>query len=327
MRRTVFALLLIAGCASRAPVLEPALQPSGAPRSIELASVPFFPQQAYQCGPATLAAVLRYAGVRTDAEALGPRVYLPVKQGSLAIEMMAAVRSFGRIGYQPPPRLDALLAELHAGRPVAVLQNLGLAQYPIWHFAVVIGYTADTDRIILRSGEKRRVEERAFNFMQSWSLADRWALVVLQPGELPASDDPSGYLRALAAMETASPATDVVPAYAAAVQRWPDNAIARLGLANAARRNGDATRAIELYLAALKADPTQLATRNNLADTLYSVGCRAAALQYIDAALAEASPAHPLREVLEQTRAEILAQATREPEPEQCRRWASGQRP
>jgi hypothetical protein len=325
MRCALLLLLLIAGCAARPPLLTPALQP-GAPRSVELAGVPFFAQQEYQCGPAALGSVLRFAGVETDAEALRPRVYLPARQGSLAVEMTAAARSFDRIAYQPPPRLDALLAELQAGRPVVVLQNLGLSGQPVWHFAVVIGYEAAADRVILRSGEQARLQERAFNFIHSWSLAHRWALVVLEPGQLPAADDPAGYLRAVAALEATRPGTDLVAAYAAAVHRWPADPIARLGLANATRRSGDTGRAIDLYVELVQADPTQVVARNNLADALAATGCRALALETIEAALAATAPGHPAAPILEQTRAEILAQQAGQPEPAQCERWAASRR-
>jgi hypothetical protein len=322
MRGLLLLALLIGGCAGRAPVLAPALEQRPGPASIELDAVPFFPQRDYQCGPASLAAVLRQADVDTDADALRPLLYLPAKQGALAIEMAAAARRFGRIAYRPQPHLAALLAELQAGRAVVVLQNLGLTRFPVWHFAVAIGYDAQTDTVILRSGEKRRVEADAFNFVRTWDLGQRWALVVLRPGELPAWDDVEGYLRAVAATEAAHVSTDMIGAYQAAVARWPDSVIARFGLANAFRHAGDNQRAVELYLALPAASATHLAARNNLADALHAAGCRALALETVEAALDTAPPADPLRDVLLRTREEIVAHAVAEDEPGDCVRWA-----
>jgi hypothetical protein len=321
LRWLLLLALLIGGCAGRAPVLAPALEHRPGPASIELDAVPFFPQRDYQCGPASLAAVLRHAGVDTDADALRPLIYLPARQGALAIEMAAVARRFGRIAYQPQPHLAALLAELQAGRAVVVLQNLGLARYPVWHFAVAIGYDAGTDRVILRSGEKRRVEADAFNFARTWDLAERWALVVLRPGELPAGDDVEGYLRAVAAAEATRAPGDMTPAYQAAVTRWPDSELARFGLANAFRRTGDNQRAIELYLGLHGDSATHLAARNNLADALHAAGCRALALTTVEAALNAASSAGPLRDMLLQTRREILAHTAVTDEPADCVRW------
>lgn len=322
MWRHLLPALLLAGCAGlREPVLPPALERHPGAAAVELTDVPFFPQRDYQCGPASLAAVLRHSGVDVDAEGLRPRVYLPARQGSLAVELTAAARTCGRIAYPIPTTLRALLAELQAGRPVVVLQNLGLESAPLWHFAVVIGYDARRDAFVLRSGETRRLELRAYDFMRTWSLADQWGLVVLAPGELPAADDADGYVRAVTATEAVNPDADLTAAYAAAVGRWPESALAQFGLANAVRRTGDDERAIDLYAALLERWPDQVAARNNLADALASVGCRSLAMQTIDAALAGTSPDHPARAVLEQTRAEIVARDG-QPEPDQCARWA-----
>jgi len=51
----------LAGC-SLSPPLADGL-PATAPRSLELASTPFFPQEQYQCGPAALATQLVAGGV------------------------------------------------------------------------------------------------------------------------------------------------------------------------------------------------------------------------------------------------------------------------
>ena len=318
----LFLRVLLTGCATRAPVLPQALQQQEGPGSLELTEVPFFPQQDYQCGPASLAEVLRYSGIDTDPEALRPRLYIPGKQGSLQLEMAAAARSAGRIAYVPPARLAALLAELQAGRPAIVLQNLGLERYPVWHFAVVIGYSAQTDRFILRSGETRRQVTSAYDLVRTWALAGQWSMVVLEPGQLPATDDPDGFVRAVAAAEAANPRLNVTASYQAAVGRWPENMLARLGLANAQRRAGDLPQAIEGYRAVLAREPGQVVAANNLADALNAYGCRSLALQTIDAAIQAAGPSHALGKVFEQTRAEILAGGTRPEESAECATWA-----
>src|SRR5262245_57366042 len=110
-------LLLVGGCAAGRPLID---QHS---RLVELQDTPFFPQTAHQCGPAALATVLGASQVRTTPEELARLVYLPGRRGSLQIEMQAAPRQFGRIGYRIQPELAAILGELDAGRPVLVLHN------------------------------------------------------------------------------------------------------------------------------------------------------------------------------------------------------------
>ena len=101
------------------------------------------------CAPAALATVLVASGVNVSPEALVPMVYVPLRQGSFQVEMVAAARSFDRLAYQIPPTLDALFAEISMGHPVLVLQNQGLSWYPRWHFAVVRGFDIKRRRVIL----------------------------------------------------------------------------------------------------------------------------------------------------------------------------------
>ena len=94
----------------------------------ELSSVAFFPQDTHQCGPAALATMLVSTGVDIRPEPLVPEVYIPARRGSLQVEMLAAARRHGRIPWQLPPDFTALRAELAAGNPVLVLQDLGATQ-------------------------------------------------------------------------------------------------------------------------------------------------------------------------------------------------------
>ena len=52
-------------------------------------SVPFFAQEEYQCGPAALAMLLNYSAVDVSPEELVPLVYVPDKQGSYPLEIVA----------------------------------------------------------------------------------------------------------------------------------------------------------------------------------------------------------------------------------------------
>jgi tetratricopeptide (TPR) repeat protein len=234
-------------------------------------------------------------------------MYLPERRGSLQVELIAAARSQQRIPYVLPPTLQALLDELNAGRPVVVLQNLGLEAVPIWHFAVVVGYSASDETFVLRSGTERRKLERAPEFGRRWVFGRQWAMVVLKPGELPSDGDAASYLKSVADVEGVNGAAGLAPAYRAALAKWPDNRIARFGLANALDADGQLAAARHEYRALLALDPNDLAALNNLADLQRRTGCRTQALATIDRALAASTPAHPLRPALERTRGEIFA--------------------
>jgi hypothetical protein len=143
----VTALILLAGCASY-----PAAGFKPGARAQAVPDTPFYPQTRYHCGPAALLSVLEFSGARTTMPALVERVYLPDREGSLQAEMLAAARASGRVPYRVDASLDAILAELGAGRPVLVLQNLGISWAPRWHYAVVYAADPESGSIRLRSG-------------------------------------------------------------------------------------------------------------------------------------------------------------------------------
>jgi tetratricopeptide (TPR) repeat protein len=233
-------------------------------------------------------------------------VYLPQRKGSLQTELVAATRSYARMPYVIEPGLDALLAQLQAAHPVLVLQNLGFSFYPVWHYAVVIGYLPDDDAFILRSGDKRRLVMPAARFLRSWKLAGNWGLVVLRPGEFPARPSGVTYLKAAADLETVGETRAAALAYGAAATRWPNEATAWLGLGNTRYQADDLKGAEEAYRRAVRVDPGYLAAWNNLAEVLAERGCFVAAISTLASALERAGSSDPLRGQLLQTRREIL---------------------
>jgi len=266
------AVLVIAGCAARGPVLAPATVGTGSVR-VELDATPFFPQERYQCGPAALATVLSAAGVDVTADALVPEVYLPGRTGSLQAELVAATRRHDRVPYILPPSLDALLATLDGGSPVLVLQKLGAGPFPGWHYAVVVGYDASGDRIVLRSGTEPRKEMSARHFLATWDRAERWALVAVRPGSLPPVPDFARYMEAVAGLEAVGRLDAAASAYEAAAREWPAQALPQLALANLAYARGDLVAAERGYHAATRLDPDDAAARNNRAEVLRQLGC------------------------------------------------------
>jgi tetratricopeptide (TPR) repeat protein len=271
------ACVLFAGCATHGPLIEP-----GA-RSVELADVPFFPQEIHQCGPAALATVLGASYVDVTPEELASRVYLPGRRGSLQLEMQAAPRSYGRLGYRTAPELADITAQLDEGRPVLVLHNYGLPIWPRWHYAVVVGYDAAAQQLLLRSGRNQRQVLSATNFMRAWDNADRWAIVLLRPGEMPATADRERYLESAAGFESVASPEDAWAAFDAAVKHWPDDAVARVGRGTASYRAHEFQAAAADYRAAIQLDGNQAGARNNLAMTLLELGCVAEARRQIDA--------------------------------------------
>jgi tetratricopeptide (TPR) repeat protein len=167
-----------------------------------------------------------------------------------------------------------------AGNAVIVLQNLGLwAFHPYWHYAVVIGYDLEKKQIMLHSGTKahRVMPIGLFEFL--WIDGSRWAMVALAPGRLPASAREETFATAAAALEQTGRIAEAHRAYAAALERWPDNLVDLMGLGNTAYALGLLADAETAFRRATAAHPLAAAAFNNLAQTLADQGKLDAALE------------------------------------------------
>lgn len=264
----VFFLIWLGGCATPQTQALLKLHSARLPQQLELSKVPFYPQETHQCGPASLAMVLDAGGAKVTPQELVPQVYLPGREGSLQVEMLAAARRNGLFAYELAPKLDDLLAEVAAGSPVVVLQNLGLSWYPVWHYAVVVGYDLPREEIILRSGLERRQVLPLTTFEHTWERAGYWAMLALPPGSMPRTATEAAYISAAVALEKAGKPKSAEAAYESALKHWPRNLTARIGMGNAAYAQGDVKRAETAYRQATLDHPDSSIAFNNLAQTL-----------------------------------------------------------
>jgi tetratricopeptide (TPR) repeat protein len=282
--------LALSGCAGLFPQTAQLSEglPAGLPEQVELATVPFFPQKEYQCGPAALATALAASGVKVTPDELVPQVYLPSRKGSLQVEMLAAARRHGLVSYQLAPRFEDLLRELAAGTPVIVLQNLSLGEG--WHYAVAVGYDYTGGNLVLRSGETER-QVMAFGVHEVfWKRSSYWAMVAVPPDRIPASADEGRWLAAIAALERAGGTAAARTAYRAFLGRWPANVGASIGLANTLHAAGELKEAESVLRAAAGREPGSAIVLNNLAQTLSDQGRDDEALPFIERAAALGGP-------------------------------------
>lgn len=257
--------LLVAGCATpQVSRLQAASTSTDLPAKASIAQVPFFPQDEYQCGPASLAMVAQYAGVSVQPDELKPQVFLPGRQGSLQLEMLVATRRQGLLAYPLAPELEDLLHEVAAGNPVLVLQNLTFSFAPLWHYAVVIAFDRERNTIVLHSGVTERLEMSLFTFERTWARGGYWAMLALPGGRLPATARDVSYLAAAAALERLQPAA-AQAAYVAALQRWPEQRAAWLGWGNTAYAQGRLDEAAQAFESATRQHPDFADAWNNLA--------------------------------------------------------------
>ncbi len=277
---------------------------------VELIQTPFYPQVTDQCGPSALAAILNSSGVAVTPEVLKSRIYIPDRQGSLQIELLAATRGYGRMPYLIDTNISALLDEVRAGRPVLVLQNLGSNRAPVWHYAVVVGYLADERRFILRSGDQKRHVTSASRFARTWQRAGYWGVLSLQPGQMPASPDADKYVQSVAAVEAIGDIASAAAGYHAATERWPEHSLAWLGMGNAYYAQGNLDSAESAYKRILSMDSDHLIALNNLSQVQIDRGCFKDASATLDAALSAAKSDTTIYRTIQETRRQIEVRKT-----------------
>jgi tetratricopeptide (TPR) repeat protein len=170
------------------------------------------------------------------------------------------------------PQLESVVAEVKAGNPVLVMQNLSYSWYPLWHYAVVVGFDLQHDEMVLRSGTEARHVVSIQLFEHTWARSGHWAMVVLPPGRLPQTAEEIPYLRSVAALEQINRHAEAAVAYRAALQRWPTSLGAQMGLGNCRYALGDLAGAEAAFRQALETHPDTAVVLNNLAQTLADRG-------------------------------------------------------
>ena len=267
-------LSLSTGCAYFLPQSSALIKqyPDGILTKVELTQVPFYPQEKYQCGPATLAMALNAAGVSVRPEELVDQIYIPARKGSLQVEMIASTRRHGLIAYELAPNLADVLKEINGGTPVIVLENYSFGLNSIWHYSIAIGFDLNEKRIIRRSG-LHAYESMPFGaFEYLWKSDGHWAMVAISPDRLPATATLDRYLNAVMALERSGQIKAAHIAYGTLLKQWPDSLAGQMGLGNTAYAMHDLVSAKDTFLKATQDHPEAVAAFNNLAMVYLELG-------------------------------------------------------
>ena len=147
-----------------------------------IADVPFIPQEAYQCGPAALAMVLRYWGADADPEEIGRALYLPSARGVLNLELEFEARRRGFAAQAFEGTLERAKAELRRNRPVIVFQDLGRGPVSVPHFAVLLGFDDRSEVVVLHSGTTAYHVLSYAEFLRTWAAHRAWSLLITPRG-------------------------------------------------------------------------------------------------------------------------------------------------
>ncbi len=157
---------LLAAC-STAP-----MQPG--PGAVIIENVPFYPQEDYQCGPASLAGVMNYRGMRITPEEAAKDIYSGSAKGTLSMDMLFYAQNKGLNAVQYAGNWDDLKAKIDGGQPLIVLVDYGFYLYQANHFMVIIGYNGNS--VIANSGRAERAAFDKESFLKSWKRTNYWTL-------------------------------------------------------------------------------------------------------------------------------------------------------
>ena len=120
---------------------------------ILLRAVPFYPQESYQCGPASLAMVMNYRNVLVKPEEIAEDIYSRSARGTLNLDMVLYAQHKGLSALQYKGNLNDLKKNIDSGNPLIVLVDYGFSFYQSAHFMVVVGYNENRRNSKFRENE------------------------------------------------------------------------------------------------------------------------------------------------------------------------------
>ncbi len=138
--------------------------------------VPFYPQSTYQCGPASLAGVLNFWGVRVTLDEIAEEIYSRSARGTLNIDMVLYAQRHGLKAIHYEGSMEDLKRKIDSGYPIIVLVDYGFFSIQANHFMVVIGY--NEDGVIANSGKNREKFIPKKDFLRSWKKTKFWTLLI-----------------------------------------------------------------------------------------------------------------------------------------------------
>ncbi|WP_333607080.1 PA2778 family cysteine peptidase [Arsukibacterium sp.] len=191
-------------------------------RAHQIAQVPFYPQQAFFCGPTTLSEVAGFYGLQASPDDIAPATFIPGLEGTLQIEMTAATRQLGLVAYEQRGTMSQLLSLVADNIPVIVLQNNSINWLPQWHYAVVVGYDLAAKEVILHTGVTEAHRLNFSTFERTWQRGNYWLLAMLPPDKSSEHLDAFIYTKACQDLINTQQAEAGVTALITATRQWPE---------------------------------------------------------------------------------------------------------
>lgn len=258
-------VLISLGCASSTRQVDLYLsQTSHLSKTFEIPNVPFIDQKEGHCGPATLTMALQAVGQPACLAEITSQVFTPGMNGTFQSDLIGSARRQGMLAI-PIENIENLFAEISAGHPVIVFENLALSWLPQWHYALVYGYDLMEEVVVMHSGPEKAKHWDLRKFERSWKLAGYWGLVVLPPHRLSATATELQHLSAAAALETLKLNGKAEIAYRTILSKWPTSLGALIGLGNSSFSQSDYKESERSLILAVQNHPQSAVAWHNLA--------------------------------------------------------------
>lgn len=170
--KTVFLIILVillGGCAG----LETQGQKE---RGDVMLSTPFFPQDAYQCGPVSLAEVFNFWGVKVTPREIAGDIFKDRLNGTLSMDMLLYTRRAGFRALAYNGSTEDIRDKVKKGYPLIVLVDFGFYIVEKNHFMVIVGY--NNNGVFAHSGKEK---EKFFSYsklQRIWKKTGYWTLLI-----------------------------------------------------------------------------------------------------------------------------------------------------
>jgi ABC-type bacteriocin/lantibiotic exporter with double-glycine peptidase domain len=139
-------------------------------------NVPFFPQEMYQCGPASLAEIFHFWGKKIFPEEIASEIYSKSARGTLTLDMVLFPERNGFAARQFKGDISAIQKNIDAGYPLVVMVDLGFSFYQKNHFLVIFGY--NENGLYGHSGKEESKFLPIKSFLKTWEKTNFWTLLI-----------------------------------------------------------------------------------------------------------------------------------------------------
>lgn len=154
----------------------------GTPDAYMIDGIAPFEQERLMCGPAALASVLTYHGIKTSPSDVASTMDVEGLGGTLAIDLMLYAKSKGLVARYYRGSIDELKASIRAGLPPIIFVDYGLAMVRMGHFMVVKGYDDGRGGVVVLSG---RLEPEFITYKRLDRIWKRtgYATLLIEPAD------------------------------------------------------------------------------------------------------------------------------------------------